>query len=123
MPLQTLARETGHKNDGKNLDLDVDGTGRLRLSPSSTWGASSVTLDTTGAAIGVTATYAGGIIVTNTDTSIAMHLAPTLAALASASTRYLLAAGLSVVIPVSDPATIFAKAASGAPLLSFIGAS
>lgn len=114
-----------HGVDANRVPREVltDTSGRLVLAPSTSWAGSTVTLSTTGVAIGA-GTYPGGILVTNTEASggISMYLAPTLAELAAAGTRYLLAAGLSVVIPTTDPAGIFAKSASGAPLLSWIGA-
>lgn len=113
----------GRDSTGVPRELRTDTSGRIVPAPSATWAGSTVALDTTGGAIGAAGTYAAGILVTNTDTSIAMYLAPSLAELGAAGTRYLLAAGLSVVIPVVSPAAIFAKAASGAPLLSFVAAS
>ena len=97
----------------------------VSLEPSATWGGSTVTLDATGMALGAAAAYAGGILVTNLDASITIYVARTLAELGAAATRYPLIPGVnaSVVIPVASPASIFAKGASGAPLLGFLGAS
>ena len=113
----------GQDSTGKPREVRTDSSGRLALAPSSTWAGSTVTLDTTGVALGA-GDYPGGILVTNTEAAggIAMYLAPSLVSLAAAGTRYLLAAGESRVIPFANPAGIFAKAASGTPLLSWIGA-
>lgn len=91
---------------------------------SASWAGVTVTLDTTGLAIGA-GTYNAGIVVTNLDSSITIYIADTLAHLADAATRYALIPGInpSVVIPFANAAGIFAKSASGAPLLSWIGAA
>lgn len=123
MSLQVLVAESGSPLDGKNVDLAGDSKGRLRLAPSATWGAATITTSVGGAALGGAAAYGAGVLVTNLDSAISIYLAPSAVELAAAASRYTLAPGASVVIPFGSLAGIFAAAVSGTPQLSFIGAS
>jgi hypothetical protein len=115
----------GRDESSKPREVRTDASGRLVLAPAATWAGASLTLSTTGVAIGAAANYAGGILVTNTEAvgGIAMYLSTSVGGCEVAATRYYLAGGASVVIPVASPAAIFARSASGTPLLSYIGAS
>jgi hypothetical protein len=114
---------TGRDANQKPREIRTDDLGRLVPAPSATWGASTIALSTGGAALGAATAYGAGIVVTNTDAAISVYLAPSLGELATAATRYLLAPGASVVIPVPSLAALFAASASGAPLVSILGAS
>jgi hypothetical protein len=109
--------------NGKTREIRTDDVGRLVAAPSATWAASTIALSVVGAALGAATAYGAGIVVTNTDAAIAVYLAPSVGELAAAGTRYLLAPGASVVIPVSSLAAIFAASTSGTPLVSIVGAS
>jgi hypothetical protein len=114
---------TGRDANGKPREIRTDDVGRLVSAPSATWASATVTTSTGGGALGAVTNYGAGVLVKNTDASISVYLAPSLAELGAAATRYLLGPGESVVIPFASLAGIFVASASGAPLVSIIGAS
>lgn len=121
----TVVESADPGDSGQNVHLvgsDVGALAAAHLSASWVGRTQAVASTGTGAALGSTASYKGGILLSNLEAaggiSIYLGETPTVT-----SANYTLLPGATVTIPIANPSAIYLLAASGSPLLGWIGAS
>lgn len=121
----TVVENADPGDSGQNVHLVGSAVGALaaaHLSASWIGRTQTVVATGTGAALGVAASYKGGILLSNLEAAggISIYVGETAVV---TSANYTLLPGATVTIPIADPSAIYLLAASGTPLLGWIGAS